>query len=255
MFTTSPRCIRAAAGSITPGYRPNAPLKVTQCVAFPRPACTGPKSFTTRVAVKARHTCLNSKPRPSTSQVTVPRTHRTAINIRFVRFNSTAASASSASASPQSHPPLTWNEYLRLRKVRRRINLGASIVTCTGTTVAGIAYLSQSDFDRWGASAFGLDPFILLGIATFAFAGAGWLMGPFAGGAVFNTMYRGVKPEIMAKEKDFFTRVKKNRADPSNSSLNNPIPDYYGEKIGSVKDYRTWLRDQRAFRLKRDRTS
>lgn len=30
----------------------------------------------------------------------------------------------------------------------------------------------------------------------------------------------------------------------------NPVPDYYGEKIGSVAGYRRWLKDQRAFNLK-----
>lgn len=35
--------------------------------------------------------------------------------------------------------------------------------------------------------------------------------------------------------------------------MSNPVPDYYGEKIGSVKDYRQWLKDQRAFKLKREK--
>lgn len=33
-------------------------------------------------------------------------------------------------------------------------------------------------------------------------------------------------------------------------SLANPIPDYYAEKVGSLKDYRHWLRDQRTFMRK-----
>lgn len=60
----------------------------------------------------------------------------------------------------------------------------------------GIFYLSNTDIEKLGAQVFGMDPFIVLGIATFAFAGAGWLMGPFVGGAVFNLAYRGVLPEI-----------------------------------------------------------
>jgi import inner membrane translocase subunit TIM23 len=52
------------------------------------------------------------------------------------------------------------------------------------------------------------------------------------------------------KEKSFYDRIKRYRADPSTSTLSNPIPDYYGEKIGSVQDYRKWLKDQRAFSLK-----
>jgi import inner membrane translocase subunit TIM23 len=33
--------------------------------------------------------------------------------------------------------------------------------------------------------------------------------------------------------------------------MQNPVPDYYGEKITSVLGYRNWLRDQRAFNKKR----
>jgi import inner membrane translocase subunit TIM23 len=55
------------------------------------------------------------------------------------------------------------------------------------------------------------------------------------------------------KEKEFFNRVKKHRVDPTSSSYGNPVPDYYGEKIGSVADYRRWLKDQRAFNLKREK--
>lgn len=53
------------------------------------------------------------------------------------------------------------------------------------------------------------------------------------------------------KEKEFYNRVKKFRVDPSASSMANPVPDYYGEKISSVSDYRQWLKDQRAFNKKR----
>lgn len=45
--------------------------------------------------------------------------------------------------------------------------------------------------------------------------------------------------------------MKKFRVDPSASSMANPVPDYYGEKISSVSDYRQWLKDQRAFNKKR----
>jgi len=33
--------------------------------------------------------------------------------------------------------------------------------------------------------------------------------------------------------------------------MQNPVPDYYGEKITSVQSYRQWLKDQRAFNKKR----
>jgi hypothetical protein len=34
-------------------------------------------------------------------------------------------------------------------------------------------------------------------------------------------------------DREFFTRIKERRADPSRQSVNNPAPDYYGEKVGS----------------------
>ena len=57
----------------------------------------------------------------------------------------------------------------------------------------------------------------------------------------------------LQKEKSFYARIKRYRADPSSSSPQNPIPDYYGEKVASVKDYRRWLKDQRAFNRKKNR--
>jgi len=33
--------------------------------------------------------------------------------------------------------------------------------------------------------------------------------------------------------------------------MSNPVPDYYGEKIGSVADFRNWMKDQRAYNKKR----
>lgn len=55
----------------------------------------------------------------------------------------------------------------------------------------------------------------------------------------------------MQKEKEFYYRIRRYRVDPSNNSMNNPVPDYYGEKIGSVQGYRQWLKDQRAYNRKR----
>lgn len=53
------------------------------------------------------------------------------------------------------------------------------------------------------------------------------------------------------KEKEFFDRIRRFRVDPSANSIANPVPDYYGEKIGSVQGYRQWLKDQRAYNRKK----
>jgi len=77
------------------------------------------------------------------------------------------------------------------------------------------------------------------------------LLGPFFGNFLFNLYYKRLRGQIAMKEREFFARIKKFRVDPTSSSMQNPVPDYYGEKIGSVADYRRWLKDQRAFNLKR----
>lgn len=98
---------------------------------------------------------------------------------------------------------------------------------------------------------FGLDPVVVLGLITAGSGGVGWLLGPFLGNAVFGMAHRRVGAQIAEKEKDFYRRIKKHRVDPSGGSSANPVPDYYGEKIGSVKEYRNWLKDQRAFNKRR----
>src|SRR6185312_17366820 len=50
---------------------------------------------------------------------------------------------------------------------------------------------------------------------------------------------------FIQRDREFYQHIKQNRADPSLFSLRNPAPDYYGEKIKSVQEYRTWLRKQR----------
>jgi len=52
------------------------------------------------------------------------------------------------------------------------------------------------------------------------------------------------------REREFLQHIKKNRVDPSFQSFRNPVPDYYGEKIGSIKQYKQWLKDQRAYNRK-----
>ena len=179
------------------------------------------------------------------------------------------ASAAAVSQQTQSNqPPLDWNTFFKLRKTRRRMQLGSSVGTTAFGMLAGAQVLAISDMEKI-VSQVPLDPFITLGLITFSCGGLGWLMGPVVGTAIFNTLNRKHIPEMVIvsclesfnivilwlthvqKEKEFYSRIKKFRVDPSASSMSNPVPDYYGEKISSVKDYRQWLKDQRAFNKKR----
>ncbi|KAI9850383.1 MAG: TIM23 complex component [Thelocarpon superellum] len=146
---------------------------------------------------------------------------------------------------------LDWNRFFKLRKVRRRYNLVASLGTSVGTTALGISILSQQDLDAMGGQIFGLEPVVVLGLVTAGFGALGWLAGPFLGNAAFNVVNSKFRDQIVMKEREFFSRIKRFRVDPSSQSFSNPVPDYYGEKIGSVADYRQWLKDQRAYNKKR----
>lgn len=208
---------------------------------------------------------------------------------------------------PSSIPPtstsLPWNEYLQLRRKRRHYNLLFSLATALCTTGAGIYTLGQQNLENMNL--FGLDPFIVLGLATMASGAVGWLLGPFIGNGVFGLVWRKSRAQIAAvsinpslfplspciiklldrpalligrvanlnpstkklhpyplfraqclyialqKDRDFYERIKRHRVDPSSQSYSNPVPDYYGEKIGSVKEFRNWMKDQRAYNKKR----
>jgi import inner membrane translocase subunit TIM23 len=69
-----------------------------------------------------------------------------------------------------------------------------------------------------------LDPFISMGLITFAAAGAGWLVGPIVGTGVFNLSNRKFRKQMDEKETEFYRRIKRFRVDPSASSLANPVP-------------------------------
>ncbi|KAJ9659186.1 TIM23 complex component [Coniosporium apollinis] len=195
-----------------------------------------------------------SKQRPSLVSRTISQPAIQSLSITTSpRHASTISDPTSAAAAapPANEHSLTWNRFLALRKTRRRISLVSSIICAGASTFLGIAVLSTKDIDAMGSQILGLDPIIVLGMSTIACTVVGWLIGPFFGNAVFNVWYRGLRRDIAWKEREFYARIKKYRVDPSSSSIQNPVPDYYGEKIGSVTDYRRWLKDQRAFNLKR----
>ncbi|KAK3702365.1 TIM23 complex component [Vermiconidia calcicola] len=173
--------------------------------------------------------------------------------ISLIRHASTAPSAPNGNST--SEDVLTWDRFFDLRRKRRYLNLASSVVTGGAAIFVFGPMIASQDIDGWAAQVSGLDPMVVLGVTTFAVATGGWLCGPSFGTALFKTWAgrRGWNQPIVEKEKSFYARVKRYRADPASSSIQNPIPDYYGEKIGSVKDYRRWLKDQRAFNLKKNK--
>jgi len=146
---------------------------------------------------------------------------------------------------------LTWNDFLALRRTRRKISVAASSISAIATTYGGLRIFIDQGLDGALAMNFGLDPLMVTGFSAIGMMAIGWLVGPFFGNAIFNVRYRSIRSDLEIKERQFYNRIKANRVDPTSSSMANPVPDYYGEKIGSVQGYRRWLKDQRAFNLKR----
>ena len=91
---------------------------------------------------------------------------------------------------------LDWNTFFQLRKVRRRYNLAASLGTSAATTLAGISILSQQEVESMGGQLFGLDPIVVLGLATAGFGAAGWLAGPMLGNAAFGVVNKRYKGQV-----------------------------------------------------------
>ncbi|KAI9662208.1 MAG: TIM23 complex component [Trizodia sp. TS-e1964] len=190
------------------------------------------QQWKTSLTTSIRHSSVASSPTPSTT---------------------TSSSTVSPSNQPSSGPlqKLDWNNFFKLRKSRRRFNVVASVGTSAATTLLGVSILSRQDLESFGANTFfGMDPFILLGLATAGFGTVGWLAGPIFGSLAFKMGNKRISGEMAVKEKQLYERIKRFRVDPSKSSFSRPVPDFYGEKIGSLRDYRRWLKDQRAFNRK-----
>ncbi|GEQ72761.1 hypothetical protein JCM33374_g6449 [Metschnikowia sp. JCM 33374] len=154
------------------------------------------------------------------------------------RFNSTA----------HAHH-MNWVEFFKLRKENKRINVAASAVTSLVGAFTTLQFLGNHEIDV-EQQIWGMDPIMILGGIVVIGGVAGYLVGPSIGVRVFNMKNSRVLPEFMVKEQQFLQRVHRHRVDPSSQSFSNPVPDYYGERIYSLDNYKQWLRDCHAFRRK-----
>ncbi|KAI5960433.1 PAM17 [Candida pseudojiufengensis] len=155
-----------------------------------------------------------------------------------IRFNST-----------KTVQPISWVDFFQLKKQSNRINLISGIFTGIGGAVLTLSYLGNIEIDV-EKPIYGFDPILVLGGAVVLGGFAGFLVGPTFGSLVFKAINKSKLQAFENKNSFFLSRLKNKRPDPSSQSFSNPIPDYYGERIYSLKDYRQWLRDCNAFRRK-----
>lgn len=157
-------------------------------------ARTTSTSFYQPAAIK-QHACLSSfvakrvNGVPSRSQTLYRPQAKTSFS-PILRNTSVRSNSTASAASRNGDAPLDWNSFFRLRASRRRYNLGSSIMTAMATTVLGVQFMATQDLEKLGVQVMGLDPFVVLGLATAASGAAGWLIGPFVGNAVWGLVYR-----------------------------------------------------------------
>lgn len=141
------------------------------------------------VATQLQRLSARPTPRPSTP---LP-----IIYTAPLRANSTDASSSASAATRNEAAKLDWNSFFKLRASRRRYSLASSVISSMASTVVGVQVLSNQDLEHFGAQVMGLDPFVVLGMATAACGAVGWLVGPFVGNAVWGLVYRRYKPSVV----------------------------------------------------------
>ncbi|KAJ8522365.1 hypothetical protein ONZ45_g1058 [Pleurotus djamor] len=161
----------------------------------------------------------------------------------LLRYNSTTTSPG---GSPQQ---LNWEDFLKIRGGRRKWQTAATVPFALLGFFGGIAYFGNLEPDPT-KPIMGVDPFFFYGFCTLGCVGAGALIGPTVGSALWRYTHRNLVTVIDAREKEFLQHIARRRVDPSLQSPTTPIPDFYGEKIGSLHQYRQWLRDQGKYRRK-----
>jgi import inner membrane translocase subunit TIM23 len=156
-----------------------------------------------------------------------------------VRFNSTKS-------TPHA---FNWVEYLKLKRQNSVLNTAGSVLTGLAGGFITLNYLGNIEIEL-EKHIFGMDAIMVMGGAVLLGAGFGYLLGPFLGTYIFSFKNKAVLNQFKIKDREFLQRIKINRVDPSSQSFSNPVPDYYGEKIYSLKGYKQWLRDCNAYRRK-----
>lgn len=109
---------------------------------------------------------------------------------------STSLRSQSTTSAGKDEIKLDWNSFFKLRASRRRYSLASSIVTSLLSTTAGVQVLSNQDLESLGAQVMGLDPFVVLGLATAACGAVGWLAGPMVGNGIWGLVYRKFGPSV-----------------------------------------------------------
>jgi len=155
----------------------------------------------------------------------------------------------STDVSQAAKDTLPWSEYLAIRRGKRKWEMALTMPCVLAGLAGGAAYFGSMELDAT-KPIMGIDPLLFFGGATLGCMGAGYLIGPIVGSALWRATHRRTMALIEARDREFHQHIVRNRVDPTAQSATNPVPDFYGEKIGSLHQYRQWLRDQARYKRK-----
>ncbi|KAG5644226.1 hypothetical protein DXG03_008821 [Asterophora parasitica] len=94
--------------------------------------------------------------------------------------------------------------------------------------LGGAAYFGTLETDPT-KPVMGIDPFFFYGICTVGCMGAGALIGPSIGSAIWRNSHRKQLALVDAMDREFYQRIARNRVDASLQSPTHPVPDYYDQ--------------------------
>ncbi|KAH8099577.1 mitochondrial import protein Pam17 [Cristinia sonorae] len=212
-------------------------LHFTRCRSLARPF---------QISVQFR-TAFSSRPRANVSAIRQKSSSAKAAAETVKQTENALKKGPAPSKAEQESLP--WGQYLTIRKNKRRWETIVTIPTTILGFTGGIMYFGSQEMDPT-KPIFNIDPMVVYAVATLGCAGLGYLVGPVIGSYCWRLSHRRTMSLIEARDRQFHRHIVKNRADPTAQSATNPVPDYYGEKIGSISEYRQWLRDQAKYKKK-----
>ncbi|QEU58499.1 Pam17 [Kluyveromyces lactis] len=168
---------------------------------------------------------------------------------RAITRNAVAIRMNSTNSGKTVSHEMTWPEFFKLRKKERVFNTASSVATAIVFVNGSWFYFSTLEIDPT-QTIFGFDPLMAITAGMITCAAVGWLLGPIVGTALFKATSGPKLLQFQEKQLSFLAKIQKNRVNPQSQSFSNPVPDYYGEKINSIPQYRQWLRDCHSYKRK-----
>jgi len=162
-----------------------------------QPALIAPCCATASFTTSARPTKIQRTARPFLASQSTP--IQTAIRHASTTpevSSTTSPASTTADTATRPSKQLTWNDFLALRRTRRKISVVASSFSAVAVTYTGLKIFIDQGYDGTLAVNFGLDPLMVTGLSAIGMLAVGWLVGPFFGNAIFNLRYRGIRGDI-----------------------------------------------------------